>query len=66
MKKHTNSAKKSEPTVRRAKSRIPVQRDPKEVLSELVGKLREKLDPKMAVVSGEKSITDVGLAGTCQ
>jgi hypothetical protein len=39
-----------------------VQRDTNEVLAELVGKLREKLDPKMAVVSGEKSITDVGLA----
>ena len=66
MKKHSNCAKKSEPTSRRAKSRVPVQRDTNEVLAELVGKLREKLDPKMAVVSGEKSITDVGLAGTCQ
>jgi hypothetical protein len=46
LKKHSNSAKKSEPT--RAKSRVPVQRDTKEVLAELVGKLREKLDPKVA------------------
>ena len=51
MKKHSNSAKRSEPTSRRAKSRVPVQRDTKEVLAELVGKLREKLDPKVAVAS---------------
>lgn len=51
MKKHSNSAKKSEPTSMRAKSRVPVQRDTKEVLAELVGKLREKLDPKVAIAS---------------
>jgi transposase len=49
LKKHTNSAKKSEPT--RAKSRVPVQRDTKEVLAELVGKPRDKLDPRVAVAS---------------
>jgi hypothetical protein len=52
LKKHSNSAKKSEPTSRRAKPRVPVQRDTKEVLAELVGKLKEKLDPKVAVMSG--------------
>jgi len=46
LKKHSNSGKKSEPTTKRAKSRGPVQRDTKEVLAELVGKLKEKLDPK--------------------
>ena len=52
MKEHSNSAKKSEPTSRRAKSRVAVQQDTKEVLAELVRKLREKVDAKVAVVSG--------------
>src|SRR5580693_8474288 len=52
LKKHSNSGKKSEPKTNRAKSRGPVQRDTKEVLAELVGKLKEKLDPKkMAATS---------------
>jgi transposase len=46
LKKHNNSRKKSEPPSQRAKSRGPVQRDTKAVLAELVGKLKEKLDPK--------------------
>ncbi len=46
MKKHNNSGMKSEPPSKRAKLRGPVQRDTKEVLAELVGKLKEKLDPK--------------------
>ena len=56
MKKHNNSQKKSEPTSKRTKSRGPVQRDTKEVLAELVGKLKEKLDPKKVAVTsaGEK------------
>jgi hypothetical protein len=56
LKKHSNSGKKSEPTTKRAKSRGPVQRDTKEVLAELVGKLKEKLDPKKAAATsaGEK------------
>jgi transposase len=55
LKKHNNSAKKSEPTSKQAKSRGPVHRDTKEVLAELVGKLREKLDPKVVVArTGEK------------
>src|ERR1700720_2135930 len=44
--KHNNSGKKSEPTTKRAKPRDPMRRDTKEVLAELVGKLKEKLDPK--------------------
>ena len=56
MKKHNNSRKNSELTSKRAKSRGPVQRDTKEVLAELVGKLKEKLDPKKvaATSAGEK------------
>ena len=57
MDKHNNSTKKSEPTSKRATSRGPVQqRDTGEVLAELVGKLREKLDPKVGAASaGEKN-----------
>jgi transposase len=55
LKKHNNSGKKSEPTSKRTKSRGPVQRDTKEVLAELVGKLKEKLDPtKVAATSAEE------------
>ena len=55
MKKHNNSGKKSEPTSKRTKSRGPVQRDTKEVLAELVGKLKEKLDSKkVAASAGEE------------
>src|SRR6516162_1365955 len=53
VKKHNNSGKKSEPTSKRAKTRGPMRRDTKEVLAELVGKLKEKLDPKkVAATSG--------------
>jgi transposase len=56
LKKHNNSRKKSEQPSKRAKSRGPVQRDTKEVLAELVGKLKEKLDPKKvaATSAGEE------------
>jgi transposase len=56
LKKHNNSGKKSEPTSKPTKSRGPVQRDTKEVLAELVGKLKERLDPKKvaATSAGEK------------
>jgi hypothetical protein len=56
LKKHNNSGKKSEPTSKRAKPRGPVRRDTKEVLAELVEKLKEKLDPKKvaATSAGEK------------
>ena len=56
MKKHNNSGKKSEPTSKGAKSRRPVPQDTKEVLAELVGKLRKKLDPK--VVAGSRGEED--------
>jgi len=56
LKKHNNSRKKSEPTTKQVKSRGPVRRDTKEVLAELVEKLKEKLDPKKvaATSAGEK------------
>jgi hypothetical protein len=56
LKEHNNSQKKSEPTSKRAKTRGPMRRDTKEVLAELVGKLKEKLDPKKLVArsAGEK------------
>jgi hypothetical protein len=54
--KHNNSVRKREPTTKRAKSRDPMRRDTKEVLAELVGKLKEKLDPKKPAATsvGEK------------
>ena len=51
MEKHNNSRKKSEQPSKRGKSRGPVQRDTKEVLAELVEKLKEKLDPKKAAAT---------------
>ena len=56
LKKHNNSGKKSEPTSKQAKPRGPIRRDTKDVLAELVGKLKEKLDPKKlaATSAGEK------------
>ena len=55
MKKHNNSGKKSEPKAKRTKSPGPVWRDTKEVLAELVAKLKEKLDSKkVAATSGEE------------
>ncbi len=62
MKKHNNSAMKSEPTSKRTKSRGPVQRDTKEVLAELVGKLKEKLDPKKVATTGRHGSSVVGVS----
>jgi hypothetical protein len=58
LKQDNNSQKKSEPTTKRVKSRGPVRRDTKEVLAELVEKLKEKLDPKKvaATSAGEKHL----------
>src|ERR1700675_3626342 len=44
LKKHSKSCRSSEPTMKRAKARGPVQRDPKEVLAEVLGKLTGKLE----------------------
>ena len=44
MKKHSKSSRQSEPTLKRTKARGPVQRDVKEVLAEVLGKLTGQLD----------------------
>jgi transposase len=46
LKKNSNSPMKKEPKAKRAKSQRPVQRETKEVLAELVEKLRGKLELK--------------------
>ncbi len=63
MKKHNNSRKKSEPNIEADEGKGPgatgyegsAERDTKEVLAELVGKLKEKLDrKKVAATSAEE------------
>ena len=54
MKKHNNSGKKSEPTSTRTKSPGAVRRDTKEVLAELVAKLKEKLDSKKVAATSRE------------
>ena len=44
MKKHSKSRQRSEASTKRVKSRGPVQRDVKEVMAEVLGKLTGKLD----------------------
>jgi len=51
LKKNTNSPLKKEPKGKRAKAQRPVQRDTKEVLAELVEKLKGKLEPKATSAS---------------
>jgi len=46
LKKHSNLPVRSEQRSKQTKSRVPVQRDTKELMAELLGKLREKQDPK--------------------
>jgi transposase len=54
LKEHNNCRKKREHPSRRAESRRPVQRDTTEVLAELVGKLKEKLDPKRVAATSAR------------
>jgi transposase len=54
LKKDNNSRKKSELNCKRAKSGSTMRRETKEVLSELVGRLREKLNPRMASVDARQ------------
>ena len=54
MKKHSSSGKKSEPTAKRAKSSNAGHRETKEVLAELMGRLREKLNQKVATAGSTK------------
>jgi hypothetical protein len=53
LKKNSNSYMKREQNSKPAKARVPVQRDAKEVMAELVAKLTEKLDPKPGRASAE-------------
>jgi len=51
LKKNSNSPRKKEPKATRVKAQRPVQREPKEVLAELVEKLRGKLELKTTSAS---------------
>jgi hypothetical protein len=51
LRKNSNSPMKKEQRLKRAKSHRPVQRETKEVLAELVEKLRGKLEPKAVSAS---------------
>ena len=55
MKKNSKSPTKKEPKAKRAKAQRPVPRETKEVLAELVEKLRGKLEPKATPASPEKA-----------
>jgi len=68
LKKDNNSGKKSEPTSKRTKSPGPVRRDTKEVLAELVVKLKESWIRKRWQQRAEKRMSEVSFApiGTCQ
>ena len=56
MKKHSKSTRQSEPTTKRTKSRGPVQREVKEVMAEVLGKLtgRGALDARAVSGSAKK------------
>jgi len=62
LRKHSNSGKKSEATTKRAKSRGAVQRDTKAVLAELVGGLKEKLDPNKVAAGSSRRATLIASA----
>ena len=51
MKKASNSGKKSEPTAKRTKSGSTAHRETKDVLAELVGRLRKKLNQEVTAGS---------------
>src|SRR2546426_8658535 len=55
LKKHSKSWQRSEPTLKRTKARGPVQRDAKEVLAEVLGKLTGKLDPPAVSTSAKEN-----------
>lgn len=59
MKKHSNSMKESEPRAKRVKSRDPVQRETRDVMAEIVGKLNKKMDVKaLSASEGEEHRRD--------
>ena len=53
MKKHSKSSQQSEPTLKRTKSRRPVQRDVKQVMAEVLGKLTGKTVVDARAMSGK-------------
>ncbi len=55
MKKRSKSSQRSEPTLKRTKARGPVQRDAKEVLAEVLGKLTGKLDAPAVSTSAKEN-----------
>jgi transposase len=61
LKKNDNSSTKSEPCRKQPKSRVSVERDSKEVMAELLGKLAEKLDAKAISASAGKEQQRGGL-----
>jgi len=61
LKKNDNSSTKSEPCRKQPKSRVSVERDTKEVMAELLGKLAEKLDAKAISASAGKEQQRGGL-----
>ena len=62
MKKHSNSSQRSEPTLKRTKARGPVQRDVKEVMAEVLGKLTGKLDAPAVSTRAKKVAGETQLA----
>jgi len=55
LKKHSKSSQRSEPRLERTKARGPVQRDAKEVLAEVLGKLTGKLDMPAVSTSAKEN-----------
>src|SRR5260370_37122359 len=55
LKKHSKSSQRSEPSLKRTKARGPVQRDAKEVLAEVLGKLTGKLDAPAGSTSAKEN-----------
>jgi transposase len=55
LKKHSKSCRRSEVSSKRAKSRGPVQRDAKEVMAEVLGKLTGKLDAPTVSTSAQEN-----------
>ena len=55
LKKHSKSLQRSEPSLKRTKARGPVQRDAKEVLAEVLGKLTGKLDAPAVSTSAKEN-----------
>jgi hypothetical protein len=55
LKQHSKTSQRSEPAMKRTKARGPVQRDAKEVLAEVLGKLMGKVDALAESTSAKKN-----------